>query len=285
MPASRPVWTGGQFSLLRAQAALAALVAVLLTRPIPESGTWVALAVCLLILTGWQTRLVCLITAMWQPWPYWSHALLVFAYFPDAPYGSWSRRGQLNPGTDWNVSPGAVLLASLAVGHLLWLKPANWDWSWVVSLASCGLAALAPGFLPVPTGQKETIFYDGNCGLCHRVVRFVLSEDPWGERFEFAPLDSEAFRNAIPADELGRLPDSVVILSHGRLLTKSTAVLHLCSRLGGYWRLISWAGHLIPSAWRDMAYDGVAAVRHRLFAKPSDVCPLLPAPLRSRFRT
>jgi hypothetical protein len=33
----------------------------------------------------------------------------------------------------------------------------------------------------------------------------------------------------------------------------------------------------------DTGYDGIARIRHRIFAKPPDACPILPAPLRDRF--
>ncbi|GAA3402918.1 thiol-disulfide oxidoreductase DCC family protein [Paenibacillus hodogayensis] len=43
-------------------------------------------------------------------------------------------------------------------------------------------------------GQGDTgsiILFDGECNLCHAVVRFVISRDP-KRRFRFAALDSEA---------------------------------------------------------------------------------------------
>ena len=40
---------------------------------------------------------------------------------------------------------------------------------------------------------------------------------------------------------------------------------------------------LIPRPIRDIAYDGVARVRRRLFAPPAEVCPMLPPALRARF--
>ncbi|RYE91302.1 MAG: DUF393 domain-containing protein, partial [Oxalobacteraceae bacterium] len=33
----------------------------------------------------------------------------------------------------------------------------------------------------------DIVFYDGACGLCHSLVRFVLARDPVG-RHHFAPL-------------------------------------------------------------------------------------------------
>lgn len=142
-----------------------------------------------------------------------------------------------------------------------------------------------PAWIPaLKRGTLETLFYDGSCGLCHRAVRFVLSEDPRGEAFRFAPLHGEAFNAALSETQRATLPDSLVLLTaEGVVLTRSDAVLHLMKRLGGLWRLLGIVSGLIPRALRDRTYDGIAAVRSRLFAKPSDACPIVPKALRVRF--
>ena len=138
--------------------------------------------------------------------------------------------------------------------------------------------------------EPARLFYDGDCGFCHRAVRIVLSEDlntPESIALRFAPLAGptferlEAAREGSQADEL---PDSIVLtLEDGRLLTRSAAVLEIASRLGGLWRGLSIVGGALPEAALDTAYDAVARVRKRLFAKPSDACPILPPELRARF--
>jgi predicted DCC family thiol-disulfide oxidoreductase YuxK len=150
-------------------------------------------------------------------------------------------------------------------------------------LTSCPPLAAHP-FLEEQVVSPERIFYDGHCGLCHRTVRFVLARDRTGEAFRFAPLDSDAFRKAVPDSERARLPDSIVVqTADGRLLLRSSAVLHILRRLGGVWRLVALAGGCIPVGLRDLLYDGVARIRRRLFAPPPGACPLLPPHLRARF--
>ncbi|HZT29585.1 MAG TPA: DCC1-like thiol-disulfide oxidoreductase family protein [Bryobacteraceae bacterium] len=130
----------------------------------------------------------------------------------------------------------------------------------------------------------ELIFYDGHCGLCHGFVKFALARDREGARFRFAPLQGETVRERVPENARAALPDSVVVLtSDGRLLVRSTAVLHVLRQLGPFWRLLAAVCILTPRAWRDWAYDRVAALRRRLFAPPPDVCPLVPAEWRGRF--
>ncbi|HEX6266710.1 MAG TPA: DCC1-like thiol-disulfide oxidoreductase family protein [Burkholderiales bacterium] len=129
----------------------------------------------------------------------------------------------------------------------------------------------------------ETIFYDGTCGLCHGVVRFVLSEDTKAG-FRFAPLQGRHFEALVPQAVRSRLPETFVVLTdEGRLLLKSDAVIHLLLRLGGLWRLAGSALGALPRPVRDAAYDAVGANRQRLFRRPEGLCPLVPATLRERF--
>jgi predicted DCC family thiol-disulfide oxidoreductase YuxK len=137
---------------------------------------------------------------------------------------------------------------------------------------------------PHPGAAPEIIFYDGHCGLCHGLVLFVLARGGRGAAFRFAPLGGESFRRAVSAAARATLPDSIVLLTAtGETLTRSAAVLHILDRLGGAWRLLGCLARLFPRPLRDFVYDRVAAVRHKLFARPADVCPVIPAHLRARF--
>jgi predicted DCC family thiol-disulfide oxidoreductase YuxK len=112
-----------------------------------------------------------------------------------------------------------------------------------------------------------TIYYDGGCGLCHRVVRFVLAEDRAG-RFRFSPIEGDRF---------------VVTDAAGFALLKSDAYVLLLRNLGGLWGLLGFALGLVPRQARDAAYDLVAANRRQLFAPPANACPVVPRRLRARF--
>jgi predicted DCC family thiol-disulfide oxidoreductase YuxK len=137
---------------------------------------------------------------------------------------------------------------------------------------------------PRPDAVTDLLGYDGHCGLCHRAVRFVLAEDRSGAAFRFAPLDGEAFRAALPEAERARLPDSFVVLTaDGRVMTRSRAVRYVLRRLGGLWRVFAAVAGVIPAGLLDRIYDGIARVRFHLFARPAEVCPLLPPRLRERF--
>ncbi len=129
----------------------------------------------------------------------------------------------------------------------------------------------------------DRVFYDGACGLCRGTVRFLLAEDR-AAAFRFAPLDSDAFRTALPDEVRERYPNTIVVkAADGRVLVRSAAVLYLLARLGGLWRVLAMLGSAVPASLRDAAYRGIARVRYRFFAKPSDVCPMAPPDLRDRF--
>jgi predicted DCC family thiol-disulfide oxidoreductase YuxK len=136
----------------------------------------------------------------------------------------------------------------------------------------------------VPKLVTETLFYDGHCALCHHTVRFVLTHDPSGNAFRFAPLDGETFLARVPGERRSRLPDSLVVLTaDNELLVRSTAILHILRSLGGRWRTIAAVLGLVPRAVRDAAYDIVAFLRYRIFGKRKQLCPVIDPALRRRF--
>ena len=128
------------------------------------------------------------------------------------------------------------------------------------------------------------VFYDGACGLCHRTVRFAIARDRDGRHFRFAALGGEAFRRLVPEAQRAGLPDSIVVLTPGgAVLARSAAVIHILERIGGPWRLPGGLLALVPQGFRDLGYDGIARVRHRLFRRPTDACPVTLPELRARF--
>ena len=112
----------------------------------------------------------------------------------------------------------------------------------------------------------------------------LLAADQGGNLFRYAPLGGETFNGLISPADRRRLPDSLVVhTSAGTVLVRSTAVLHILRRLGGWWRFAAFFLGWLPRPLLDRFYDGFAAVRYRLFRRPTESCPLLPKALRSRF--
>ena len=130
--------------------------------------------------------------------------------------------------------------------------------------------------------MPDHVFYDGDCGFCHGSVRFLAAHDRSGA-FRFAPLGGPTFLGLVPESAREGLPDSLVIhTEEGQLLVKSEAALHCLRRLGGGFRVLAALVALVPRPLRDAAYVGFARVRHRLFARPTEGCPVPPGSLRAR---
>jgi len=131
------------------------------------------------------------------------------------------------------------------------------------------------------------ILYDGVCGLCNRLVQFLLKHDKHG-RLKFASLQSDFAarvlqRHGIDPKDLDTLhvvenyeqPDE-------RVLQRSDAILRAGRELGGFWSASAAAGKVIPQALRDVIYRFVARNRYRVFGK-YDSCMLPDPNQRSRF--
>jgi predicted DCC family thiol-disulfide oxidoreductase YuxK len=128
--------------------------------------------------------------------------------------------------------------------------------------------------------------YDGVCGLCNRLLQFVLKHDRRAV-FNFASLQS-ATGKALVA-RWGGNPDQLTTFyviadfrtRDARFLTKSDAALLVMVELGWPWKALGVA-RVVPKGLRDRVYDVIAQNRYRVFGK-YEQC-LLPGPeVRSRF--
>jgi predicted DCC family thiol-disulfide oxidoreductase YuxK len=123
--------------------------------------------------------------------------------------------------------------------------------------------------------MKHLLFYDGQCGLCDKMVQWVLERDD-DERFAFAPLQGETAKMFLKdlSPELKNL-DSLVLVENYQFQPK----MHVMGKgafrtlwlLGGLWTLVGWISFL-PSFLYDWAYRLVARNRHKLF--PTTTCPI-----------
>lgn len=140
-----------------------------------------------------------------------------------------------------------------------------------------------PAWVPHRPIRGGQLFYDGECGLCHRVVRFVLAEDR-DASFRFAPLHGATFMTSVPDAIRHSLPDSFVIVTPtGTVLTRSNAVVYLLQSLGGLWLIAAMLLAWLPESMRDALYNLMGRHRQKLFRKPAGSCPLMTAALRKRF--
>jgi predicted DCC family thiol-disulfide oxidoreductase YuxK len=106
------------------------------------------------------------------------------------------------------------------------------------------------------------VLFDGVCPLCHHMVQWIIRHDPAGI-FRFAPLQSTLAQKYIK--EM-KTPDSVVLLEKGQMYMESTAVLHICKHLQGFWK-VAYLFLLLPQWVRDPIYRWIAKNRYRWFGK------------------
>lgn len=136
-------------------------------------------------------------------------------------------------------------------------------------------------------GTNPIILYDGVCGLCNRLVQFLLKHDREG-RLRFASLQSD-----FAAKVLGRhgidpkdLDTVHVVVNYDQpdehVLQRSDAILRAGRELGGFYGASSSIARVVPRPLRDIVYKLVATNRYRVFGK-YDTCMLPDPGQRSRF--
>jgi predicted DCC family thiol-disulfide oxidoreductase YuxK len=130
------------------------------------------------------------------------------------------------------------------------------------------------------------VLYDGVCGFCNGLVRFLLRRDRH-RRMWFASLQSPFAAEVLARHgRTSTTQDTMYLVtslgtSAEKLVWKSTAALALFAALPFPWRLLALL-RVVPRPVRDVAYDALARVRYRLFGK-YDACPLPRPEWRPRF--
>ncbi len=130
------------------------------------------------------------------------------------------------------------------------------------------------------------VLYDGVCGLCSRLVQFLLAHDH-RTVFHFTSLQSAVGQRMV--ERYGGDPHdltSIYVCANyrtpaARAFTKSAAALFVAGELGWPWRTARLL-RFFPQAFLDRAYDVVARNRYRVFGQ-YEQCRVPPAEFRSRF--
>ncbi|HEY5923275.1 MAG TPA: DCC1-like thiol-disulfide oxidoreductase family protein [Kofleriaceae bacterium] len=109
------------------------------------------------------------------------------------------------------------------------------------------------------------VLYDGECGLCHRSVKFLLKRDR--NQLWYAPLQGEtaaALRARHP--EIPTTLESVVLVDNDRVHLRSKAFLYGAKYLTAPWR---WTYYLrwLPAFLLDLGYRFIARIRYRVWGK------------------
>ena len=142
-----------------------------------------------------------------------------------------------------------------------------------------------PQNLTSPPATGPVLLFDGECGLCNRVVRRLLALDREG-RLRYAPLQGPAAQaylraHALPTADFSTLvlvPDWPVNAAPPQLRTDGViAALRGAGRPG-----LAGLLAVFPRGVRDAGYNFVARVRFRMFGAWL-ACPLPRPEWRGRF--
>jgi predicted DCC family thiol-disulfide oxidoreductase YuxK len=136
-------------------------------------------------------------------------------------------------------------------------------------------------------GSNPIVFYDGVCGLCNRLVQFVLKNDR-NDVFRFASLQSKLAEQILVRHRLRSesLETVYVVLDYGlaeeRLLSRLNAVVYVLQQLGGPLTYVSALLRVLPAPVQNFLYGLVARNRYRVFGR-YETCPLPDSDTRSKF--
>ena len=130
------------------------------------------------------------------------------------------------------------------------------------------------------------VLYDGVCGLCDRLLQFLLKHDH-RDVFRFASLQSPMGRAMVarwggdPEDLTSFYVVADFRTPNARVVTKSDAAVFVAGELGWPWKAAR-AGEALPKALRDRIYDLIARSRYRIFGRYEEC--VIPSPEnRNRF--
>lgn len=117
---------------------------------------------------------------------------------------------------------------------------------------------------------RPVLLFDGECGLCNALARFLLRRDRAG-RLRFAslqgPYGQAALRRlGLPTSDF----DSLVFLPRGEAgpgLLRTDGALAAMAELGGVWATLARCSRRVPPGLRDAAYRCVARTRYAIFGR------------------
>ena len=120
-------------------------------------------------------------------------------------------------------------------------------------------------------GNLHLLLYDGVCGLCNRVLQFVLEHDHRAV-FRFAPLQSATGKAMV--ERCGGNPRELTSFyvfanyrtSTSQVFTKSEATLFVAGELGWPWRL-ALLMRVVPTAILNRVYDAISRTRYHFFGR------------------
>ena len=121
---------------------------------------------------------------------------------------------------------------------------------------------------------KNVIYYDGECGLCHLAVRFILRVDS-KSKFYFSPLSN--LGNNL------KYIDSIILKRGNKVFYEGQAIIMIFENIENNWNYLAKVLRLIPINVLDAAYRWVSTNRAKISVKKVSSCPMVPSYYQKRF--
>ena len=121
---------------------------------------------------------------------------------------------------------------------------------------------------------ENIIYYDGECGLCHLAVRFILRVDS-KSKFYFSPLSN--LGNNL------KYIDSIILKRGNKVFYEGQAIIMIFENIENNWNCLAKVFRLIPINVLDAAYRWVSTNRAKISVKKASSCPMVPSHYQKRF--
>ena len=121
---------------------------------------------------------------------------------------------------------------------------------------------------------ENVIYYDGECGLCHLAVRFILRVDS-KSKFYFSPLSN--------LDNNLKNIDSIILKKGNKVFYEGQAIIMIFENIDNNWNYLAKVLKLIPIYLLDTAYRWVSRNRAKVSVKKVSSCPIVPRYYQKRF--
>ena len=121
---------------------------------------------------------------------------------------------------------------------------------------------------------ENVIYYDGECGLCHLAVRFILRVDS-KNKFYFSPLSN--------LDNNLKNIDSIILKKGNKVYYEGQAIIMIFENIDNKWNYLANVLKLIPINVLDTAYRWVSRNRAKVSVKKVSSCPIVPSSYQKRF--
>ena len=121
---------------------------------------------------------------------------------------------------------------------------------------------------------ENVIYYDGDCGLCHLAVRFILRVDS-KNNFYFSPLSN--------LDINLKNINSIILKRGNKVFYEGMAIIMIFENIDNNWNYLAKVLKLVPINLLDAAYRWVSRNRARVSVKKVSSCPIVPSYYQKRF--